>query len=191
VVTLFLCQLDVAFTHVASVARFHSDARREVRLTLNRQTNVLDLFENCAIAGVRTDPLRKQPYGVASSPHAWGIVMSFLTDAEAASLRLARMSLHIVSNEDFVPEPELDIEHDDFLLERVRDIASDSVYRFQDISTTRDVVEQVSRRDVGFKKVPRRSPANSAGFTGAPPAMAPSSCSNSASKMPIRESMPC
>lgn len=78
--------------------------------------------------------------------------MSFLTDAEAASLRLARMSLHIVSNEDFVPEPELDIEHDDFLLQRVRDIGSDSVYRFQDVSTTRDVVEQIARRDMGFQE---------------------------------------
>lgn len=77
--------------------------------------------------------------------------MSFLTDAEATSLRLARMSLHIVSGDDFVPEPELAIEHDDFLLDRIRDVASASVYRFEDVSTTRDMVEQIARRDLGFE----------------------------------------
>ncbi len=78
--------------------------------------------------------------------------MSFLTDAEATSLRLARMSLHIVSDDEFVPEPEFDIEHDDFLLDRVRDVASASVYRFEEVSTTRDVIEQIVRRDVGFEE---------------------------------------
>jgi len=78
--------------------------------------------------------------------------MSFLTDAEAASLRLARMSLHIVSDDEFVAEPELAIEHDDFLLGRVRDVASASVYRFEDVSATRDVIEQIARREVGFEE---------------------------------------
>lgn len=78
--------------------------------------------------------------------------MSFLSDAEASSLRLARMSLHIVSNEDFEPEPELPIEHDDFLLERIRDIASASVYRFDEISNTRDVIEAIAARSVGFEE---------------------------------------
>jgi hypothetical protein len=78
--------------------------------------------------------------------------MSFLTDAEAASLRLARMSLHIVSDDEFVPEPELAIEHDDFLLDRIRDVASASVYRFEEVSATRDTIQSISRRDVGFEE---------------------------------------
>lgn len=76
--------------------------------------------------------------------------MSFLTDPEAGSLRLARMSLHIVSNDDFHPEPELAIAHDDFLLDRIREIASASVYRFADASTTRDTIEAISTRVLGF-----------------------------------------
>lgn len=78
--------------------------------------------------------------------------MSFLTDEEAASLRLARMSLHIVSDDEFVAEPELAIEHDDFLLDRIRDVASASVYRFEEVSATRDALEQIARRDVGFEE---------------------------------------
>lgn len=78
--------------------------------------------------------------------------MSFLTDPEAASLRLARMSLHIVSGDEFVPEPELAIEHDDFLLDRIRDIASASVYRFEEVSATRDMIQSIARRDIGFEE---------------------------------------
>ncbi|MGD1036000.1 MAG: hypothetical protein ABR878_02165 [Roseiarcus sp.] len=78
--------------------------------------------------------------------------MSFLTDAEASSLRIARMSLHIVSDEEFKPEPELAIEHDDFLLDRIREIAPASIYRFEDVSATRDTVEAIATRKVGFEK---------------------------------------
>lgn len=78
--------------------------------------------------------------------------MSFLTDVEASSLRLARMSLHIVSGDEFQPEPELAIEHDDFLLDRIRDIASASVYRFEDVSTTRQAIEAIAARTVGFEE---------------------------------------
>jgi hypothetical protein len=77
--------------------------------------------------------------------------MSFLTDAEA-SLRVARMSLHIVSNEEFVPERELAIEHEDFMLARVRDIASDSVYRFAQVSTARGIIEAIAKRETGFEE---------------------------------------
>lgn len=78
--------------------------------------------------------------------------MSFLTDEEGRSLRLARMSLHIVSNDEFRPEPELPIEHDDFLLDRIRDIASASVYRFEEVSSTRDALESIARREVSFEE---------------------------------------
>lgn len=79
--------------------------------------------------------------------------MSFLTDAESASLRLARMSLHIVGgNDEFEPQPELAVEHDDFLLQMLRDIASDSVYRFADLSTTRTTVESIATRQMSFQE---------------------------------------
>jgi hypothetical protein len=87
------------------------------------------------------------------SRYGWvgGIAMSFLTDAEASSLRIARMSLHIVSDDEFKPEPELAIEHEDFLLDRIRDIAPASVYRFDDISAVRETVEAIATREVGFE----------------------------------------
>lgn len=50
--------------------------------------------------------------------------MGFLSDEESLSLRLARMSLHIVGSEgEFEPQPELPIEHEDFLLKILREIA--------------------------------------------------------------------
>jgi len=79
--------------------------------------------------------------------------MSFLTDDEAATLRLARMCLHIVGGEDeFEPQPELPVEHDDFLLKILKEIASDSVYRFAEVSTTRSNVEAIANRAVGFQE---------------------------------------
>ena len=78
--------------------------------------------------------------------------MSFFTDAEASSLRIARMSLHIVSDDEFRPEPELVIEQDDFLLDRIRDVAPASVYRFDEVSATRDTIEAIATRKVGFEE---------------------------------------
>jgi len=84
---------------------------------------------------------------------AKGEAVGFLSDGESASLRLARMSLHIVGDEDeFEPQPELAVEHDDFLLRIIRDIASDSVYRFAEISTTRATVESIATRSIGFQE---------------------------------------
>src|SRR3546814_20378628 len=80
--------------------------------------------------------------------------MGFLTDGESASLRLARISLHIVGGEDeFEPQPELPVEHDDFLLQIIRDIASDSVYRFAEISTTRTTNESIATRKRACQEV--------------------------------------
>ena len=79
--------------------------------------------------------------------------MAFLTEIESTSLRLARLSLHIVGGEDeFEPQPELPVEHDDFLLQIIRDIASDSVYRFHDKSVTRSNIDSLASRQISFEK---------------------------------------
>lgn len=79
--------------------------------------------------------------------------MGFLTETESGSLRLARMSLHIVGGEEeFEPQPELPVEHDDFLLQILRDIASDSIFRFAEISTTRATIEAIATRQTGFQE---------------------------------------
>src|SRR3546814_17139080 len=78
--------------------------------------------------------------------------MGFLTDGESASLRLARLSLHIVGGDDeFEPQPALPVEHDAFLLHIIRDIASDSVYRFAELSTTRTTIEYIATRPLEFQ----------------------------------------
>ncbi len=80
--------------------------------------------------------------------------MGFLTDSEAASLRPARMSFHIVitDEEEFVPQPEQAVEHDDFLLDLIKEIASDSIYRFAEVSTTRTTIQSIATRSVSFEK---------------------------------------
>jgi hypothetical protein len=78
--------------------------------------------------------------------------MSFFTDAEASSLRIVHMSLHIVSDDEFRPESELAIEQDDFLLDRIRDVAPASVYRFDEVSTARDTIEAIATGKVGFEE---------------------------------------
>lgn len=61
------------------------------------------------------------------------------------------MSLHIVGGaDDFEPQPELPVEHDDFLLDILRSIASDSVYKFADRSTTRTRIETIATRQIPF-----------------------------------------
>ncbi|CAB4325007.1 nucleoid-associated protein [Brucella sp. 191011898] len=78
--------------------------------------------------------------------------MGFLSEQEAASLRLARMSLHIVGDEsEFEPQPELAVDHDDFLLTVIREIAVDSVYQFEEVSTTRNTIESIASRTVDFQ----------------------------------------
>src|SRR3546814_19592713 len=44
------------------------------------------------------------------------------------------------------------VEHDDFLLQIIRDIASDSVYRFAEISTTRTTIESIATRQLAFQE---------------------------------------
>lgn len=78
--------------------------------------------------------------------------MAFFSEAESASLRLVRMSLHLVGgDDDFIPQPELPAGNDDFLLEVLKEIGADSVYRFNDVSTTRDTVAAIAGRTITFE----------------------------------------
>lgn len=78
--------------------------------------------------------------------------MGFLTPEEGDALRIARISLHIVGGEgEFEPQPEIPVEHDDFLLQILKGIASDSIYQFADASTTRDTIEAIAQRNESFE----------------------------------------
>lgn len=49
--------------------------------------------------------------------------MAFFSEAESASLRLVRMSLHLVGGDDeFTPQPELPAGNADFLLDVLKEI---------------------------------------------------------------------
>jgi hypothetical protein len=79
--------------------------------------------------------------------------MGFLSEDEAESLQLDRMSLHIVGGDDeFAPQPELLVEHSDFLLQVIKSIAADGVYKFQNLSTTKTTIERIARGDVSFEE---------------------------------------
>jgi hypothetical protein len=78
--------------------------------------------------------------------------MGFLTEQEAESLRLSRMSLHIVGGDgEFEAQPELEVEHDDFLLQIIKDIASDGIYSFDDLSATKANIERMATAEVTFE----------------------------------------
>jgi hypothetical protein len=82
----------------------------------------------------------------------YGGEMGFWADEEAASLRLARMSLHLVGGDEaFEPQAEMPVEHDDFLLKMLREIASDGVFKFRPRSATKSTIQQIASRDLGFE----------------------------------------
>lgn len=78
--------------------------------------------------------------------------MGFWAENEAASLRLSRMSLHLVGGDEaFEAQPEMPVEHDDFLLKMLREIASDGVFRFRPRSATKSTIQQIAARELGFE----------------------------------------
>lgn len=77
--------------------------------------------------------------------------MGFLTDEERQNLRITRMILHVVGDENFVPEPEREVEHAEFFISRILDTDLDSVYEFNDVSETKRRLERISREEEPFE----------------------------------------
>lgn len=80
--------------------------------------------------------------------------MSFLTDAELASLRIKRMILHVVGGKEaFQPQPTMEgVEHIDFFLARIQDAAVSGVHRFEEKSGTKDILQQIAAGTVTFEQ---------------------------------------
>jgi hypothetical protein len=78
--------------------------------------------------------------------------MSFLTDAELASLRIKQMILHVVGGkEKFEPQPVVEgVGHIDFFLARIQDAAVSGVHRFEEKSGTKALLQQIGSRAVNF-----------------------------------------
>lgn len=63
------------------------------------------------------------------------------------------MSLHIIGGgEEFEPQPELAVEHDDFLLTLLKEIASEPVYKFTETSRTKETIRCLSAGEVPFER---------------------------------------
>lgn len=79
--------------------------------------------------------------------------MTFLNDDELASLRINHMILHVVGGKQaFDPQPAMQgIEHIGFFLARIQDAAVSGVHRFEDKSSTRELLQQMASLTVGFE----------------------------------------
>ena len=77
--------------------------------------------------------------------------MGFLTDDERRNLRIEAMSLHVVGDGDFTPEPARDVEHAAFFIGRIVDTDVAPVYSFTDASATRATLERISGGEITFE----------------------------------------
>lgn len=80
--------------------------------------------------------------------------MSFLTDAELASLRIKKMILHVVGGKEvFQPQPAMEgVEHIDFFLARIQDAAVSGVHRFEEKSGTKELLQQIAAGTANFEE---------------------------------------
>lgn len=79
--------------------------------------------------------------------------MSFLTDAERDTLRVKRMILHVVGKKDtdFVPEPEIEVQQEEFFRDRVLGAAASGVHSFTAHSQVRPLLEQMATGQLTFQ----------------------------------------
>lgn len=88
--------------------------------------------------------------------------MSFLSDAELASLRIKKMILHVVGGKEaFQPQPAMEgVEHIDFFLARIQDAAVSGVHRFEEKSGVKELLQQIaadtSTFEAGAQELSRR-----------------------------------
>ena len=80
--------------------------------------------------------------------------MAFFSEAEIESLRVARMILHVVgqSEEDFIPQPEADVQEEGFFRARILAEAADAVHQFNTDSMVKQLLERMSRDDLTFEQ---------------------------------------
>ncbi|NII10983.1 nucleoid-associated protein [Oleiagrimonas sp. C23AA] len=77
--------------------------------------------------------------------------MGFLEQGKDA-LRIKAMSLHVVGNEEFAPEPELDeIAHEEFFLERIVENDADAIFSFTELSDVKSVIEKIIEDNLAFE----------------------------------------
>lgn len=80
--------------------------------------------------------------------------MSFLADDELDSVRVTRMIIHVVGRQDepFQPQPEIDVQQEEFFRGRIIAEAGDGVHQFVDGSPLKPIVERMARNDTSFEE---------------------------------------
>ncbi|RDC59399.1 hypothetical protein HME9302_00587 [Alteripontixanthobacter maritimus] len=78
--------------------------------------------------------------------------MSFITDEDAASLRIESMILHVVGDDEFRPEPAREVEHEEFFIERIREADVAAVFAFEDGSQTKAQIERMAKEEDTFEE---------------------------------------
>ena len=80
--------------------------------------------------------------------------MSFLADEELDSVCVTRMILHVVGRQDepFLPQPEIDVQQQEFFRSRIIAEAGDGVHQFADDSPLKPIVERMARGETGFEE---------------------------------------
>lgn len=80
--------------------------------------------------------------------------MAFFSEEDEEGLRVSRMILHVVGrpDEDFAPEPEIDVQEEGFFRARIVAEAGDAVHRFDDRSLVRPILERMGMDELGFEE---------------------------------------
>jgi hypothetical protein len=80
--------------------------------------------------------------------------MAYITDEELVGLRVTRMILHVVAadDEDFRPEPEIEVQQAEFFLSRVHQEASDGLFSFTPDSAVRPILAAMAAGGTGFEE---------------------------------------
>lgn len=78
--------------------------------------------------------------------------MSFLTDAEIASLRVERMIIHLVDKQqEFKPEPEIEVQQEAFFRTRIIDQAASAVHSFTEHSNVQPLLHRMAIGELAFE----------------------------------------
>ncbi len=81
------------------------------------------------------------------------IPLAFLTDAEAGSLLVTRMIIHVVGHPDdpFEPQMEDEVQQEGFFRARIMEEAGEGVHQFADASPVKATLERIARGETAFE----------------------------------------
>ena len=79
--------------------------------------------------------------------------LSFILDEELETLRVSRMIIHVVGllDEQFTPQPEIEVQQEAFFRARITAEASDGVHSFSESSAVKEVLERMAGHEVDFQ----------------------------------------